>query len=53
MTQLNVEVPFHQLGQIADSIKEWEGQISDKLKLDESDVEAIKTRHPGKLKLQS
>ena len=51
--QLNVEVPSHKLGQIADLIKEWEGKISDKLKLGECDVEAIKTQHPGKLKLQS
>ena len=53
MAQLNVEVSFHQLGRIADSIKEWEGKISDELRLDECDVEAIKTQHPGKLKLQS
>ena len=50
---MNIMVPFHQLGQIAESIKEWEGKISDKLKLDECDIEAIKTQHPGKLKLQS
>ena len=51
--QLNIEVPPQQLGQIADTMKEWEGKISDKLNLDECDVEAIKTQHPGKLKLQS
>ena len=51
--QLNAEVPSHKLGQIADLIKEWEGMISDKFKLDECDVEAIKIQHPGKLKLQS
>ena len=50
---MDVEVPSYQLRKIADSIKEWEGKISDKLKLDECDVEAIKTQHPAKLKLQS
>ena len=53
VTQLNIEVPPRHVGRIADSMKEWEGCISDELDLDECDVAAIKTQHPGKLKLQS
>jgi hypothetical protein len=41
------------LGQIADSMTEWEGRISDELKLTPADVASIHTKHPRKLKLQS
>ena len=47
------EVQPRHLGQIADSMVEWEGLISDKLKLTRSDVADIKAKHPQKLKLQS
>ena len=49
----NDEVQDRHLGQIADSMVEWEGNIADELKLTAGDVAAIKTEHPGKLKLQS
>lgn len=45
-------VPKH-LGQIADSMAEWEGKIADKLELTEADVAGIKKKHPSNLKLQS
>ena len=48
----NDGVPEH-LGQIADLMAEWEGKISDSLKLTEADVADIKTRYPSRLKLQS
>ena len=41
------------LGQIADSIHEWEGSIAEQLGLKVADVAAIKTRHPGELRLQT
>ena len=41
------------LGQIADSMAEWEGKIADELELTEVDVAGIKTQYPSKLKLQS
>jgi hypothetical protein len=41
------------LGQIADSMHEWEGPIAEQLGLTRADVAAIKTKHPGELKLQS
>ena len=49
---LDVEIPERRLGEIADLMTEWEGQISDKLKLRASDVEEIKTKYTHKLKLQ-
>ena len=45
-------IPKH-LGQIADSMTEWEGRISDELKLTQADVASIHTKHPRNLKLQS
>ena len=45
-------VPNH-LGQIADSMAEWEGKIADTLKLKMSDVAAIKYQWPTNLKMQS
>ena len=41
------------LGQIADSMTEWEGRISDELKLTPADVASIHIKHPNSLKLQS
>ena len=44
-------VPKH-LGQIADSMSEWEGRIADELGLKNADVAAIKSEYPNKLRLQ-
>jgi hypothetical protein len=41
------------LGQIADAMYEWEGPITEQLGLTKADVAAIKTEHPGQLKLQT
>ena len=41
------------LGQIADSMHEWEGSITEHLGLTRADVAAIKEEYPGKLKLQT
>ena len=41
------------LGRIADSMTEWEGRISEELKLTPTDVASIHTKHPRNLKLQS
>ena len=41
------------LGQIADSLAEWEGRISDGLHLTPSDVASVHTKYPNDLKLQS
>ena len=53
MIQLDTEVKERHLGEIADSMAEWEGPIADKLKLRANDVANIKTEHPKKLKLQT
>ena len=45
-------VPRH-LGQIADTMYEWEGPVSDSLGLHQADVAAIKKAHPGELQLQT
>ena len=45
-------VPVH-LGQIADSMYEWEGPVADSLGLHQADVAEIKEAHSGKLKLQA
>ena len=45
-------VPRH-LGQIADSMYEWEGPVADGLGLYQADVAVIKEAHPGKLQLQA
>ena len=47
----NDEVSRH-LGQIANSMHEWEGSIAEHLGLTRADVAAIKEEYPGKLKLQ-
>jgi hypothetical protein len=41
------------LGQIADAMCEWEGPIAEQLELTDTDVAAIKTEHPNKLRLQT
>ena len=41
------------IGQIAEEVREWEGRLSDGLELSPADVETIKTKHDGKLKLQT
>ena len=46
------DVPKH-LGQIADTVSEWEGQLSEELGLKPPDVSAIKVEYPSKLKLQT
>ena len=48
----NEGVPKH-LGQIADSLSEWEGPIAEELGLTTADVANIKTKYPSNLKLQS
>ena len=48
---MNGGVPRH-LGQIADVMFEWEGPIAEQLGLTRADVAAIKTVHPGHLRLQ-
>ena len=47
------EVQFRHLGQISDSMVEWEGLIADDLELTPADVADIKTKYPQSLKLQS
>ena len=44
-------VPKH-LGQIADSMREWEGSIADGFGLIPADVEDIKCKYKDNLKLQ-
>ena len=48
----DVEVPLH-LGQIADTMYEWEGLVAEWLGLTLADVAAIKLKHPNELKLQT
>ena len=48
----NGGVPKH-LGEIADSMYEWEGPVAERLDLTLADVAAIKTEHPTKLHLQT
>lgn len=48
----NGDVPLH-LGQIADTMYEWEGQVAEQLGLTLADVAAIKVKHPFELKLQT
>lgn len=51
--QLDSEVQDKHLGEIADQMSEWEGQIADKLDLKECDVAGIKIKYPQKLNLQT
>ena len=41
------------LGQIADTMYEWEGPIAEQLELSRADIAAIKTKYPGELRLQT
>ena len=45
-------VPKH-LGQIADTMYEWEGPVAEQLGLTPADVAAIKIEYPGELRLQT
>ena len=47
----NKGVPKH-LGQIADSMSEWEGSIAEELGLTSANVACIKTKYPNALNLQ-
>jgi hypothetical protein len=49
---LDAEVQEEHLGKIADSMSEWKGPIADGLKLKESDIAEIETKHEKKLNLQ-
>ena len=40
------------LGQIADSMDEWEGPVAEELGLSAADITAIKTENPSKFNLQ-
>ena len=48
----NDGVPKH-LGQIADSMYEWEGPVADELGLTQADVANIKTKYPNQMDLQA
>lgn len=52
LDSLNDGVPKH-LGQIADSMYEWEGSVADELGLTRADVAEINTRKPHETKLQA
>ena len=41
------------LGQIADTMYEWEGPVAEQLGLTQADVAAVRMKHPGELKLQT
>ena len=41
------------LGTIANSMDEWEGNIAEQLQLTSPEIEAIKVKFPGKLPLQT
>ena len=41
------------LGEIADTMHEWEGSVADNLELTRADVASIKTKYPNKLNLQA
>ena len=40
------------LGQLADSMYEWEGLVAKILRLTQTEIVAIKSEYPGKLRLQ-
>ena len=48
----NDDVSKH-LGQIADSMYEWEGSVAEQLCLTPADIAAIKMKYPGELRLQT
>ena len=41
------------LGQIADSMYEWEGSVAEQLGLTPAEIAAVKIKHPGELSLQT
>ena len=48
----NPGVSLH-LGQIADSMYEWEGAVAEQLGLTSAEIAAIKMKHPFELGLQT
>ena len=52
LDSMNSGVSKH-LGQIADSMYEWEGKLADELGLTRADVATIVKKHPTDLKLQT
>ena len=50
--ELDTKVQEKHIGEIADSMTEWEGPIADKLKLGTNDVANIKAKHQQNLMLQ-
>ena len=57
--QLNEVIDFgnsgvsKHLGQIANTMYEWEGPVAEQLGLTPVDVAVIKVKHPGELKMQT
>ena len=57
--QLNEVIDFRNdgvskhLGQIANTIYEWEGPVAEQLGLTQADIAAIKVKHRDELKLQT
>ena len=45
-------VPIEQIGQIADSMYEWEGRVAERLGLTRAEVASIKKKYPEDLNLQ-
>jgi hypothetical protein len=41
------------LGQIANTMYEWEGSVAEQLDLTRAEIAAIKMKHPRQLKLQA
>ena len=41
------------LGEIADSMDEWEGRVAEELMLTKVEIASIKTEYPGQLNLQT
>ena len=52
LDSMNGGVSMH-LGQIAESMHEWEGRVADELGLSPAEVAVINCRHPTDLRLQS
>lgn len=52
MQRLGQVLDNEHLGQICDSMHEWEGPTADQLELTRAEVAAIKVEHPHDLRLQ-
>lgn len=50
---LDQVIGYAHIGQIAEKVRQWEGRLSDGLELPPPDVESIKTKYGGQLKLQT